>query len=194
MEQTRRSFLVTGATVASGVALAGCSGDDDDSDSAEANVDEEGSSNGGGGSDGGDSGSDGDSDGGGEGGSDGGNVSDDSSDGDGAGGGSDGGNESSGNDGSDSGGSSDLEILDHELYEDDFSAGVEGTVRNNSDEEMSYVEVQAVFLDEEGTQIGDSIDNVNDLAADREWEFDCMFLGDDPGRIDSYEIEASTGF
>jgi hypothetical protein len=88
----------------------------------------------------------------------------------------------------------DVEILEHEFYEEEFSAGVRGTAVNNTDSELSYVEAEAVFLDESGTQIGDGLDNVNDLAAGREWEFDCMFLGDDASRIAEYEIEVSSGF
>ena len=88
----------------------------------------------------------------------------------------------------------DLEILNHEFYEEAYSAGVKGTAQNNTDSELSYAEIEVVFLDSEGTQIEDGMDNVNELAAGRKWEFDCMFLGDDPSRVDSYEIEASTGF
>jgi len=113
-----------------------------------------------------------------------------------------GGGDTSGNsDNTDDGGAAndnndqpDVELLDHEFYEDQFSVGVRGTAVNNTDSELSYVEAEAVFLDESGTQIGDGLDNVNDLAAGREWEFDCMFLGNDESRIDSYEIEVSSGF
>jgi hypothetical protein len=44
------------------------------------------------------------------------------------------------------------------------------------------------FLDSEGVQIGESLDNTTDLAADRIWEFDAMFFEDDPTRVDTYEI------
>ena len=116
-------------------------------------------------------------------------------------GGSDGGSDADGGSGSDGSGSGTdggdqptVEILSHEFYSEEFSSGVRGTLRNNTDSELSYVEVEAVFLDAEGVQIGDGIDNVTELAGGRTWEFDCMFLGDDPSRIDRYEIEASTGF
>ncbi|MDL0144692.1 FxLYD domain-containing protein [Halobacterium salinarum] len=89
---------------------------------------------------------------------------------------------------------SDVEILSHEFYEDEFSVGVRGTAKNNTDSELSYVQAEAVFLDESDTQIGEGLANVSDLAAGRKWEFDCMFLGDEPSRIDTYEIELSTGF
>jgi hypothetical protein len=88
----------------------------------------------------------------------------------------------------------DFEILEHTFFQEQYSEGVRGTARNNTDSEFGYAEVEVVFLDDSGTQIGDGLDNVTDLAADRSWEFECLFLGDDASRIDSYEIEASTGF
>ena len=88
----------------------------------------------------------------------------------------------------------DVEILNHEFYEEEFSSGVRGTAVNNTDSELSYVEATATFLDSEGTQIGEGLDNVSDLASGREWEFDCMFTGQDAGRIEEYEVEVTTGF
>lgn len=108
------------------------------------------------------------------------------------------GNPESNNGGSEGGNSgneqSEVEILEHSFYEEQFTSGVIGTARNNTDNELNYVEVNAVFLDGEGTQIGEGLDNVSELAAGRTWEFDCMFLGENSGRIEQYEIEASTGF
>jgi|GEM_PF-3455893 len=104
--------------------------------------------------------------------------------------GGDGSGDGSGSGGGNDGGSS-VEILDHEWYEEQYSSGVKGTVENVSDEELSYVEVSAYFLDSEGTQIGDGLDNFTDLAPGRKAEFDCVFLGDDPSRVEEYEVEAS---
>ena len=112
-----------------------------------------------------------------------------------SGGDSNSGNSNDGNSG-DGGGNDlpDVEILNHEFYEEEFSSGVRGTAVNNTGSELSYVEATATFLDSEGTQIGEGLDNVSDLAGGREWEFDCMFTGDDASRIEEYEIEVSTGF
>jgi hypothetical protein len=82
-----------------------------------------------------------------------------------------------------------IELLDHEFYEEEFSSGVSGTVENVSGEVLSYVEVQVYFLDSEGTQIGEGLDNTSDLAEGRRWEFDAAYLDSDPERIDTYEIE-----
>lgn len=109
-----------------------------------------------------------------------------------SGGDSNGGDSNSG----DSGGNDqpDVEILSHEFYSEEFSSGVRGTAVNNTDSEIGYVEATATFLDSEGTQIGEGLDNVSDLAGGREWEFDCMFTGDDASRIEEYEVEVTTGF
>jgi hypothetical protein len=75
-----------------------------------------------------------------------------------------------GNGGGDSGSGNDqpdVEILEDLFYEEEFSAGVRGTAVNNTDSELSYVEATATFLDEEGTQIGEGLDNVNGLVAGR---------------------------
>lgn len=104
--------------------------------------------------------------------------------------------ESSSDDGSagNSGGSSEqeqlVELVNHEFYnEGQFSIGVEGTLENVSGEELSYVAVNVYFLDSEGTQIGEGLDNTNDLAAGRTWEFDATYLDDEGDRIENYEIE-----
>ncbi|MFC4407979.1 FxLYD domain-containing protein [Haloarchaeobius iranensis] len=112
-----------------------------------------------------------------------------------SGGDSNSGNSNDGNSGD--GGSNeqpDVEILNHEFYEEEFSSGVRGTAVNNTDSEISYVEATATFLDSEGTQIGEGLDNVSDLAAGREWQFECMFTGQEESRIEEYEVEVTTGF
>jgi hypothetical protein len=106
----------------------------------------------------------------------------------------DGGNNNDGNSGNGGNDQPDVEILNHEFYEEEFQSGVQGTAKNNTDSELSYVEATATFLDADGTQIGEGLDNVSDLAGGREWEFDCLFTGDDASRIEEYEVEVSTGF
>ena len=106
------------------------------------------------------------------------------------------GNAENGNDGSSDESSSNnsgggLEIVNHEFYTEDFQAGVRGKVANNTGDTLDYVEVKVWFYDEEGTQIGDSLDNTESLDDGTEWAFDAMFLGDDPETVADYEIEVS---
>lgn len=88
-----------------------------------------------------------------------------------------------------SGGDNPVELLSHEWYNrGQFDTGVTGQVENVSDSELTYVEVSATFMDSEGVQFEESLANVSDLAAGRVWEFEAMFLGDDPSRVDTYEV------
>ncbi|MEA1931028.1 MAG: FxLYD domain-containing protein [Euryarchaeota archaeon] len=101
-----------------------------------------------------------------------------------------GGDRESGSDGGEGESEQDVELLDHELYnEGQFDVGVSGTLENVSGEELSYVAVEIFFLDSDGTQIDEGLDNTTDLAPERRWEFDAMYLGDEADRIDTYEIE-----
>ena len=97
-------------------------------------------------------------------------------------------NDDSDDSGDDSGG---LEIVEHEFYEEDFEAGVEGTVENTGDESIDYVEVRVEFYDDEGVRIEDGIDNTEDLDGGEQWRFDVVYLGDDPEAVEDYDIEVS---
>lgn len=102
--------------------------------------------------------------------------------------------ESGGSDGNGGQGGSDesqpVELLEHEWYmEGQYSSGVRGRVENISGEELSYVTLTVFFLDSEDVQIGEGLDSTTDLAAGRVWEFDALYLDDDPQRVDSYEIK-----
>lgn len=83
-----------------------------------------------------------------------------------------------------------IELLSHEWYnEGRYEQGVRGQIENVSDSTLDYVEVEVYFLDSEGVQFEEGLDNVTDLASGRIWEFDVMFWGDDPERVDSYEVQ-----
>ncbi|ELZ09281.1 hypothetical protein C479_10685 [Halovivax asiaticus JCM 14624] len=103
-------------------------------------------------------------------------------------------NESSDRQSGDDSGSGDgdgpVQFVDHEWYNSGaYEAGVTGQLENVSGDTLSYVEVSVYFLDEEGTQFEEGLDNTSELADGRTWEFDAMFLGDEPDRVDDYEIE-----
>lgn len=118
------------------------------------------------------------------------------------GGGSDGDDSDSGGD--DSGGSSDqttaaeqeedqppVALVEHDTYEEEYSAGVKGVAENTTDEELGYAEVKVVFLDSDGVQLEEGLDNATDVAAGRQFRFDCIYLGDDFSEVADYEITAS---
>ena len=84
-----------------------------------------------------------------------------------------------------------LKLLTHDTYEKEYTQGVKGEAKNVSGSVLGYGEIKVVFLDSEGTQVGESLDNVTDLKAGRTWAFDCPYLGSDWSTVANYEIEAS---
>lgn len=110
------------------------------------------------------------------------------------------GNGGSGDSGSDGGGeetSADetLVIQSHELVRENENTqseavSVEGTAENGSSDQLSYAEVRARFLDEDGTLLESSLDNVNDLGSGMKWQFEIRFpgYGDDARAVSDYEI------
>lgn len=80
-----------------------------------------------------------------------------------------------------------LEILEHDLVEDDFSVQVEGVVANNTGDELDYVEVGVVLYNADDQRIGDSFTNTTDLPDGQEWVFEVL-LTEDAEDIDHYTI------
>lgn len=76
---------------------------------------------------------------------------------------------------------------------DDYSVTISGTFTNNSDAEVSYVQVSYRLLDAEGAQIGTAYANTNNLPAGGTWKFEAM--GFEPlSSVASYELADVTGF
>ena len=80
-----------------------------------------------------------------------------------------------------------LEILEHELVGDEFSASVEGVVANNTGDELDYVEVGVVLYNADGQRIDDSFTNTTDLPDGEEWAFEVMTM-EEMDEIDDYTI------
>jgi hypothetical protein len=85
-----------------------------------------------------------------------------------------------------------LDVLEHELFEDDYTAGVRGEIENVSDETLSYVEVEVYFQDESGTRIGDALANTQDLPPGGTWAFEALYVGSkDAEAIEDYTLTVS---
>lgn len=67
-----------------------------------------------------------------------------------------------------------LEILDHELADDDFGASVTGVVENGTGRELEYVEVGVVVYNEEGQRTEDWFDNTTNLPDGEQWVFEVL--------------------
>ena len=84
-------------------------------------------------------------------------------------------------------------ITDVQMTGDDYSVTISGTFTNNSDAEVSYVQVSYRLLDAEGAQIGTAYANTNNLPAGGTWKFEAM--GFEPlSSMASYELADVTGF
>lgn len=67
-----------------------------------------------------------------------------------------------------------LEILDHELVDNDFGASVTGVVENGTGRELEYVEVGVVVYNEEGQRTEDWFDNTTNLPDGEQWVFEVL--------------------
>jgi hypothetical protein len=111
------------------------------------------------------------------------------------------GNGGGGDDSSTSESDNDLEILEHQLLRENEGArservSVEGSAENTSDGQLSYAEVRARFLDEDGTLLESSLDNVNDLGSGMKWQFEIRFpgSGEDASAVSEYEIAVGNSY
>jgi hypothetical protein len=105
------------------------------------------------------------------------------------------GNGGGGDDSSTSEPDNDIEILEHQLLRENEGTNservsVEGSAENTSGEQLSYAEVRARFLDEDGALLESSLDNVNDLGSEMKWQFEISFpgFGEDAAAVSEYEI------
>ena len=87
-------------------------------------------------------------------------------------------------------GANGLEIVEHELVEEEFSVEVEGIVRNNGSDVESYVQVDVVFYDDEGTRIDNGMSNTSDLAPDEDWAFSVLTT-EEADDINEYDISVT---
>lgn len=111
------------------------------------------------------------------------------------------GNGEGGDDSSTSEPDNDLEILKHQLVRENEGTrservSVEGSAENTSDGQLSYAEVRARFLDEDGTLLESSLDNVNDLGSGMKWQFEIRFpgSGEDAAAVSEYEIAVGNSY
>lgn len=68
----------------------------------------------------------------------------------------------------------------------EYNAMITGTFTNNTDKDLSYVQISYNIYDADGAQIGNAYANANDVKAGASWKFEASTLCD-PSEIDSYE-------
>lgn len=63
-------------------------------------------------------------------------------------------------------------IISEEVTTDKYgNQYIEGIIKNNTEKDYSYVQVEFCLYDEDGNQIGTALDNINDLKAGATWKY-----------------------
>ncbi len=75
----------------------------------------------------------------------------------------------------------------------DFSTYIEGKIINNSNKELSYIQVTYSIYDEEGNTIGTCLDNENNLDAHGTWKFKALCV-EGVSNVSKYELKEITGW
>ena len=79
-------------------------------------------------------------------------------------------------------------IIDKQYDEDGWAYYIEGTVKNESDKDYSYVQIDFICYDADGNNVGSALDNSNNLLAGQTWKFKAMSLDSDIDHCDYHEI------
>ncbi len=89
----------------------------------------------------------------------------------------------------------DFTLLEDRGYADDYfiSYYIEGTVKNNSSTEYSYVQVEFNTYDADGNVVGSCLDNINNLDANGTWKIKAICSGD-AETIASYKLKGFTAW
>lgn len=84
----------------------------------------------------------------------------------------------------------DLEVVEHSTESDEFTTYIVGKVKNNTGKQYKYVQVELNLYDAEGSQVGSTLDNTNNLEPGGTWKFKAVALEE----FDSYKIKDVTGY
>lgn len=84
------------------------------------------------------------------------------------------------------------EILDHKMITgDDGVKYVTGHIKNNSGKTASYAQIEINLYDANNTQLGSTLDNLNNLEDGKVWNFKAIV---DKDNTASYKIMSVSGF
>lgn len=83
-----------------------------------------------------------------------------------------------------------LTVLDHKTEDDGYWTYITGTVKNNTNKEYTYVQIEVNLYDESGNLISSTLDNINNLEANGTWKFKAMALDE----FATYKIKEVTGW
>ena len=74
-----------------------------------------------------------------------------------------------------------------------YATYITGTLTNNKDTDVSYVQIEYVLYDADGAQIGTALANTSNLKAGGVWKFEAVAMVE-PANVASYERADITGF
>lgn len=74
-----------------------------------------------------------------------------------------------------------------------YAVTLTGTLTNNTDQDVSYIQVEYVLYDASGAQVGTALANTNNLKAGGTWKFEAMGTAA-PEDVASWERADVTGF
>jgi len=77
------------------------------------------------------------------------------------------------------------QLIEHKAITENGIGYISGKIKNNTDEQLSYLEVDINLYDKDGVQVGDTMDIVQNLGARGTWEFKAPVL---EGNVAKYEI------
>lgn len=81
-------------------------------------------------------------------------------------------------------------VLEHQTENDSYWTYITGTIKNNTNKEYSYVQVEINLYDESGNLINSTLDNINNLEANGTWKFKAMATSE----FSTYKIKDITGW
>lgn len=82
-------------------------------------------------------------------------------------------------------------LVDSEESYDGFAYYVNGTIKNNTDKQYSYVQVTFNLYDASGAQIGTAMSNINNLEGNGTWKFKAIGGTENAA---SYKLAEITGW
>lgn len=75
-----------------------------------------------------------------------------------------------------------------------MSYNIEGSIKNNTDKQYSYVQVTFNLYDSDGAQIGTALANINNLEANGLWKFKAIGSLGNGKSVASYKLMEITGW
>ena len=81
-------------------------------------------------------------------------------------------------------------IIEHSTSNDGYWTYIVGTIKNNTNKDYSYVQVEINLYDAEGNLVNSTLDNINNLEANGTWKFKAITTDD----FSTYKIKDVTGW